>query len=293
MSLAARKIFVKGDRDVLRLLSLAEPDPFSQELYKALKNSDNIEVTRLGDSGVVAYDVKHHLADSGRPSFCPSVILVRSFFGTLLSKLMSCPSGTALVIGNAGTGKSFTHYAIIAALINPEKFAFSLDNPLLKDMEVVVREVAPLLVDIWFINTGEVLRTRGAAAGTIVEMFDRTKMLYLYEPGNVLMQPDAMVMSYCQYKILTLSPNEARFKEVEKNGDRFDYPCWSKAEILDVGHFMHRYYQLNIEKVPHGADVALLDPVLVGRRFEEFNGIFRSVFPRSTNYLRLIRKKRI
>jgi hypothetical protein len=91
----------------------------------------------------------------------------------------------------------------------PPDFSGSTSPP-----EVVIRQVATSIMQVWDIREGHVLFYDGISHG-LLSCFDPNKSVYLYELGRSLEEPffeELSIPTMC-----SVSPNEIRYKEFHKN----------------------------------------------------------------------------
>jgi len=98
--------------------------------------------------------------------------------------------------------------------------------------------------------------------------------IYLYEPMDLKNEPKFSSLP----TLVTVSPDESRYKEFCKNGGvKLYLPNWTLEDLQTVGKHMSE-----IKCVPEGISY---DPKAIQERYEEYGGIFRHVLPTSKKQL--------
>ena len=137
--------------------------------------------------------------------------------------------------------------------------------------EVVIRQVQQSNMEVWDLKQGRVMVYKGISP-LLLSCFDPKKSFYLYEPGDSLKGPQ-----YVGLKIPTMcsvSPDERRYKEFEKNGAVKVYmPTWTLDELQAVRDYIHN----------RSPDAMPLNNSAIAERFNAVGGIFRHVFAPNFN----------
>ena len=136
--------------------------------------------------------------------------------------------------------------------------------------EVVIRQVGQSVMQLWDIKKGQVMACVDSTY-LFLSCFDPKKSFYLYEPGKSKTGPHfegLEIPTMC-----SVSPDERRYHEFQKDGAEMLYmPTWTLPELQAVRKFV---FDRSPEQMP-------LNEKDISKRFDEFGGIFRHVFARST-----------
>jgi hypothetical protein len=134
-------------------------------------------------------------------------------------------------------------------------------------------------MEVWDLKGGRVFEY-DRASKALISCFDPQKSLYLYEPSASLASPYYDGLSIPT--VCTVSPDNRRYKEFEKNGGvRLYMPTWTLPELQAIRTFVANRTP---EEMPFSEDAIV-------ERFDEFGGIFRHVFARNVKSLRQQRQR--
>mmetsp|Transcript_18932 Transcript_18932/g.17176 ORF Transcript_18932/g.17176 Transcript_18932/m.17176 type:complete len:546 (+) Transcript_18932:59-1696(+) len=247
-------------------------DKESSQLLKDLSESTKIQLLHgvnaimLGNNGVLPFD----------DSYCANTIFERSFYSDLLKCLNE--NNNRILIGNPGTSKSMFQYYYLVRLLNPDLF-----DPLPVNIfgsnsipNVIIIQIGDMCMTINLIKEKESFIIKGIDE-SVLKLFDERTAEYWYEPAGSKNEP--LFLGIKLPTLITVSPNIERYKEFSKNGGRRSYmPVYELDELLAIGQYI-RKNSVNDNLNDFQRKVLSDEDIIM--RYEEFDGIFRHVFPYS------------
>ena len=269
---AARK-YLKRD---LWERGLIKPDERSTRLLRALRDTTEI-IALSNEIKVLKLGYNFHTNNG----IAPTDLFIRGFYPSLLDKILINP--ISMIVGNPGLGKSMFHYYILACLVNPN--LFQREKGIFK---VVVRQIGNSHFVIMILETCEAFITYNVES-FILRSLDSDTTLYLFKPDQTKEQKPFNICPN-MHLVGTVSPNDGRYKETMKlpGALMFYFPLWEKKELVTLANYVVTSSSSDMPKYLQ----EFYSEEQTESRFEEFNGVLRSVLPDSPQKLDDIRRLR-
>jgi len=212
--------------------------------------------------------------------FAGDTIYERNFYPQLVRDMRTARSNV-LLLGNSGVGKSMFQYYLLARYMNPAHFQDTGSAPPTRRIlfgsaappKVVIRHL-PGEFHVLFLEKGV---AHLVTSQEVLRCFDPATTLYFYEPGQTRgVEPVGLI--HALPTLATMSPDESRYKEFRKDATTMYCPVYTGEELLAIGGDMRQ--------AARGFPDELLDlysDANISERFDDFNGIFRYVLPKSAD----------
>lgn len=239
----------------------------------------------VGNSDVSVVTMNSEKPTSEYDPISADKLFVRNFYPRLLAAIRE--RKRVVLLGNDGVGKSFFQYYYMMALVNPAACGLSSlppDESGSRDPpEVIVRQFKDDEMIVYWMAKKVAHDVKVSAR--VLNCFHGVKMLYLYEPFNVLCEPLS-----CPSMTLVTTSNPVRYKEFcrQEGALKFYMPSYELEELLDVGRYLRT--QPDVMKSP--PLVAAYSDCEIEKRFREFGGIYRHVLPRNLDVIDDYRSQR-
>jgi len=227
------------------------------DLSKPKKLSDTVEVIELKTKYSPGQNM---LIDP------PRYVYIRNFYSELLATVRKFRY--SVLMGNPGIGKSIFQYYYLARIFNTQTFGTLPPNCFgnTNAPHKIIRQVGKKN-QIYNVreNSYQYLLANNPPNFT---NYNHEEDIYLYEPMELKNEPEFSSLP----TLVTVSPDESRYKEFCKNGGvKLYLPNWTLEDLQTVGKHMS-----DIKCVPEGISYS---SEAIQERYEDYGGIFRHVLP--------------